>query len=205
MPPQRNPLDRRSHRTRRHLKEALFALILEKGYDAVKIEDITERADIGRTTFYLHYRDKEELLLESIDSITEELLARLPPPGWRVNEPGGDGFVLDAILITFRHAYENAQLYRVILRGAGASRVSGRLHHIISQRATALIAERAAVRGLPLNPQVPLEVFANYFAGALMALVTWWLEAGAPYPPDEMAHMFHQMFFAGGRNVLRAE
>ena len=73
-------LDRRGRRTRRQLKEALFALILEKGYDAVTIEDITGRADLGRTTFYLHYRDKEELLLEAIDSIANDLIARLPPP-----------------------------------------------------------------------------------------------------------------------------
>src|SRR5512133_4407009 len=72
-------LDRRARRTRKQLKEALFALVLEKGYDGVTIEDITERADLGRTTFYLHYRDKEELLLESIDSISEELMEQIAP------------------------------------------------------------------------------------------------------------------------------
>ncbi len=200
--PPRPTLDRRARRTRRQLKEALFALILEKGYDAVKIEDITERADLGRTTFYLHYHDKEELLLESIDGIAEELLARLRPPQWRPDGSEVGGFVRDAILIIFRHADENAQLYRVILRGEGASRVSGRLHRIISGRAVALINERVALSGLPLKAQVPLDVYANYFAGALMALVTWWLEAGMPYPPEEMAEMFQQMFFAGGRQVL---
>ena len=70
-------LDRRTRRTRRSLREALFALILEKGYDAVTIEHITERADLGRTTFYLHYRDKEDLLLEAIDTIAAELIARI--------------------------------------------------------------------------------------------------------------------------------
>lgn len=196
------PLDRRARRSRRLLKEALFALILEKGYDAVKVEDITERADLGRTTFYLHYRDKEELLLESIDGIAEDLLARLRPPQWHAGESGASGFVLDAILIIFRHAHENAQLYQIILRGEGAGRVSGRLHSIISGRATALIHERIAVGGLPVDPQVPLDVYANYFAGALLALVTWWLEAGMPYPPEEMAGMFNTLFFAGGRAAL---
>lgn len=195
-------LDRRARRTRRQLKEALFALILEKGYDAVKIEDITERADLGRTTFYLHYRDKDELLVESIDSIAEELLARLRPPQWRSDETEAGGFVMDAILIIFQHAHENAQLYRVILRGEGASRVSGRLHNIISGRAAALIRERIAMGRLPSQPQVPLDVYTNYFAGALMALVTWWLEAGMPYPPEEMAEMFNKLFFAGGRKAL---
>lgn len=56
-------LDRRVRRTRRALQDSLTSLILEKGYDAVTVEDITDRADLGRTTFYLHYKDKEELLI----------------------------------------------------------------------------------------------------------------------------------------------
>ena len=198
------PVDRRARRTRRLLKEALFSLILEKGYDAVKIEDITERADLGRTTFYLHYRDKEELLLESIDTIAEELLARMPLPMIGSGEQDGGVFVQDAIRITFQHAHENGQLYRVILRGEGASRVSGRLHHIISQIASELLQKRIVMGALPPSPQIPVDVFANYFAGALLALITWWLESGSKYPPDEMAVMFRKLFFQGGRQALTA-
>jgi AcrR family transcriptional regulator len=196
------PLDRRSRRTRRMLKEALFALILEKGYDAVTIEDITERADLGRTTFYLHYRDKDELLIESFESIAEELVSRMPMPMIASGDQDGGWFVQDAILITFQHAYENAQLYRVILRGEGASRVSGRLHLIISQIAAELIQKRIELGLLPQHSQVPVEVFANYFAGSLLALITWWLESGQAYPPTEMAVMFRRLFFQGARQTL---
>jgi AcrR family transcriptional regulator len=195
-------IDRRARRTRRQLKEALFALILEKGYDAVKIEDITERADLGRTTFYLHYHDKEELLLESIESIAEDLFARMPTPLIKAEENNDGGFVEDAILITFQHANENAQLYRVILRGEGASLVSGRLHRIISQIAGELLQKRVETGLLPASPHIPVDVFANYFAGALLALITWWLESGSTYPPEEMAAMFRKLFFQGGRKAL---
>ncbi len=50
-----------------------------------------------------------------------------------------------------------------------------------------------------------MDVFASYFAGALLATVTWWLEADMPYPPDEMAEMFRMLFFQGGRRVLGIE
>jgi AcrR family transcriptional regulator len=199
------PTDRRSLRTRRLLKEALFELILEKGYDAVKIEDITERADLGRTTFYLHYRDKEELLLESIDSIAEELLTRINLPDLNQTDADIAGLVQGAIIISFQHAYENAQLYRVILRGEGASSVSGRLHTIISQTALNILTARTKAGVLPPNPPVSLEVFANYFAGSLLALITWWLEEGAAISPDNMAVMFDRLFFAGGRSALTVE
>ena len=196
------PIDRRARRTRRLLKEALFALILEKGYDTVTIEDITDRADLGRTTFYLHYRDKEELLIESIDSMAEELLARLPTPAWYKEnaEPGSSGLVREAILISFQHAAENAQLYRIIQRGAGASKASSRLHGIIRQKAAELV-QGMVLAGLA-QPRVPMDVFSNYFAGSLLATITWWLEADMPYPPEQMVEMFRQMFFQGGRYAL---
>jgi AcrR family transcriptional regulator len=194
-------LDRRARRTRRQLKEALFALILEKGYDAVTIEEITSRADLGRTTFYLHYKDKEDLLVESMDSIAAELIDRLPPPAWNVaGMPGEAGRVLDAIRVTFQHAAENAQLYRIILRGEGAIQANRRIHGIISKQAAETIS--GGVKQDSLHPQVPVDVFSSYFAGTLLATVTWWLDADMPYPPDEMAEMFRMLFFQGGRKVL---
>jgi AcrR family transcriptional regulator len=156
-------LDRRARRTRRQLKEAFFRLILEKGYDAVTIEDITGQADLGRTTFYLHYKDKEDLLVKSFDGIAAELLSRLPPSAFNVAHPPvntGDG-VMDAILVTFQHAAENAQLYQIILRGEGATRANRRIHAIIRQKAAELVSERLA-QG-QLRPQVPLDVFARRY------------------------------------------
>jgi AcrR family transcriptional regulator len=198
-------MDRRSRRSRRQLKEALFALILEKGYDTVTIEDITGRADLGRTTFYLHYRDKEDLLLESIASMADELIARLPPHDWKTGEaleiPGE--MVQEAILIVFRHAAENAPLYRIIFRGEGATKTSQRFHSIISQQAILLVQDRLRLGDLHL--QVPADVFANYFAGALLALTTWWLEADTPYSPEEMANIFQKLFFQGARQMLGME
>jgi AcrR family transcriptional regulator len=63
------PLDRRIQRTRQLLRNALFALIIERGYESIAIQDITERANLGRATFYLHYQDKEELLKASVKAL----------------------------------------------------------------------------------------------------------------------------------------
>lgn len=208
-------LDRRSRRTRKQLKEALFALILEKGYDAVKIEDITERADLGRTTFYLHYKDKDELLVESINTIADELIARLPPAAYEIAQATDDvpsqkgfdanGIITDPILVVFEHAAEQAQLYQIILRGEGARQTQMRLREIISQKAGEIIGERIRSGKQTAEMRVPVAVFANYLAGSLMAMVTWWLEANMPYPPEEMSRMYRQMFFRGGRWVLGLE
>ena len=201
-PPEHRRADRRTNRTRRQLKEALFSLILEKGYDAVTIEDITEKADLGRTTFYLHYHDKEELLLESIESVSEELLdqiAPIPPSSWNTQPTTLNP--RDPIRVVFRHAAGNAPLYLIILRGEGATRAAQRVRAIISQKVIEVLHE-SVENGAAITPQVPEEVFANYLAGALMGMITWWLETTPPYTPDEMADMFRNLFFQGGRKML---
>ena len=180
--------DRRTARTRRLLRDSLLALILEKGYDAVTIEEITERADLGRTTFYLHYKDKEDLLLKSIEAISDELLAQIS------NTP--------PILLVFQHAATHANLYRIILRGEGAYRATYRLQEMISEAARNFLVMKRTQENIQVNPEVPIEVFLNYFAGSLLGLVTWWLEDNMPYPPEEMAAMFQKLFFQGARQVL---
>ncbi len=70
-------VDRRVRKTRKALREAMQVLMSEKGYDQVTIEELTERADIGRTTFYLHYSAKQDLLLEQFDDLLGQLVKQL--------------------------------------------------------------------------------------------------------------------------------
>ena len=195
--------DRRTLRTRRQLRDALMALILEKGYDAVTVEDITTRADLGRTTFYLHYRDKEELLLESIEAIANDLKAQVNLLQTARQKGGAQA---RPIHLAFSHAAEHATLYRIILQGEGATKTASRLRRIISEAADEFLLARlnalgAAIPNLPGEPQT-IGLVANYFASALLGFLTWWLEADMPYPPDQMADFFLQTFFLGARDTL---
>jgi AcrR family transcriptional regulator len=188
--------DRRVQRTRQQLRDALIALILERGYDAVRVEDITARANLGRATFYLHYRDKEALLLDSIRQTVDDLMAQVSafaPPHLDAGSEAAAAWLQRAIALVFDHAAENATLYRVILRGEGTAAISQRIHAMICQAViTYLDAHRPQQA-----PPVPAEVLANYFAGALLGLLTWWLEHGMPYPPQNMAEMFYRLFYEG--------
>jgi len=82
IPDQTESLDRRQQRTRRLLKAALISLILERGYDDLTIQDITDRADVRRATFYLHYATKDELLAQVLAAMFDELVAQIGP-WWR--------------------------------------------------------------------------------------------------------------------------
>ncbi|MDR3574641.1 MAG: TetR/AcrR family transcriptional regulator [Anaerolineaceae bacterium] len=199
--------DRRINRTRRLLRDSLLSLILEKGYAAVTIEEITERADLGRTTFYLHYKDKEELLLESIEAIANELKTQimnvLPlhyiPASFAEFDREAPR---QAILLVFQHAANNADLYRIILSGQGASKAPIRIRDIIDYTTLDYFKERVLSAGFTPDPHVPLEIVATYFAGSLLSLLTWWLEKNMPYSAEEMADMFAKMFFRGSREIL---
>ncbi|MDO3650831.1 TetR/AcrR family transcriptional regulator [Nocardia mangyaensis] len=73
--------DRRVRRTRDHLHRALIELMIERGYDRVTVSDIIDRADVGRSTFYAHYRDKDDLLLIGCTEFLRREIARTTVPG----------------------------------------------------------------------------------------------------------------------------
>jgi AcrR family transcriptional regulator len=193
------------NRTRRQLQEALFSLILEKGYEAVTVEEITTRADLGRTTFYLHYRDKEDLLMASIGELVEDLIEQmssLPLGEWSVESVGNTSSPAPALALPFQHVAQNARLYKIILRGEGTFSVNQRLREIIIQASSQIINHLAEKEKLTLHPAIPMDVFMNYLAGSWMGLISWWLERDMPYTADEIASMFQRLFMRGAREML---
>lgn len=199
--------DRRTLRTRRNLKEALLALVLQKGYDALTVEEITQTADLSRTTFYLHYRDKEQLLIECVDGMVNDLIqqiTQIPLTAWGREDPGDNSTdpSKSPVQLIFEHAAEHANLYHVTLRVEGAYQALERLQELISSTAASTLSEIADQGGVLLPPQVPLQIFSHYFAAALLGMITWWLENDMPYPPAQMATSFQKMFFLGAYQVL---
>jgi AcrR family transcriptional regulator len=200
-------LDRRVRKTRKALREAMQVLMTEKGYDQVTIEELTERADIGRTTFYLHYSAKQDLLLEQFDELLEQLvgqLALIPLSSW--TKPGGgvkeEDYPGRPIAMIFTHAAENEELYSIVLHGEGVDQASQRLQEMMSRAVTGFIDRKMGDEAEAFNLEFPVELFGNYFAGALLGMIKWWLEEERPYTPEEMEDIFFQLFFPGASNVI---
>jgi len=200
-------IDRRILRTRRSLRQAFYALILEKGYDGVTVGEVTDRADLGRTTFYLHYRDKEDLLMESVRDLVNGLIAQLaqvPPEQWEQpdSSQSAQDIPLTAITYAFQHVAQNAVLYRIILRGEGTFSAAQRVRNIIIKSITEFMEGVTARQSLVFNPELPLDVFLNGLAGAWIGLVSWWLEQERSYTPEQMAVMYDKMFMRSTRELL---
>jgi AcrR family transcriptional regulator len=178
-------IDRRKVRTRQMLRDALIALILEKGYDTITVEDITNRANLGRATFYLHYRDKEGLLLSTLESIFDDLIKLVKPLSFEANATA-------QALIAFEHAAANRDLYRVVLSGQGTGRLMRRVREylagLLQQRIQPLLDQLP-----PDTLPVPIEILAQHIAGSLLTLIVWWLENDLPYSAEYMAQVFQQL------------
>ncbi|MGB3328475.1 MAG: TetR/AcrR family transcriptional regulator, partial [Thermomicrobiales bacterium] len=68
-------VDPRVRRTRRLLEEAVLSLAADQDFASITVRDITTRADVNRATFYLHYRDKDDLCARALDRLLEDLTA----------------------------------------------------------------------------------------------------------------------------------
>jgi AcrR family transcriptional regulator len=188
--------DRRVQRTRELLQKALVELISERRYDAITIQDIVDRANVGRTTFYLHYNSKDDLFIGCHEAIVsqfqfgprfplsrEELLSPDAPPG---------------MIAAYRHLEDvRAQLNR-IFQGKDGLLI---LRRIRDWRAQTIETSLRAAFG-EADCILPFNLLVDYLAGAQTALVQRWLEKRQPYTPENLAQTFHRLQRAAIREAF---
>jgi len=195
VPPKARKMDRRVKRTRRLLREALFELMAEKGFEPLTIQEITDRADLNRATFYLHYGSKDELLADGLEASFDELVAQfdeLSP-----ENPAWDD--LSSILLTYRHTADHADLYKMLLSEKGSSTIIFRMINY-----TAEYGRKQLQDSLPPGTPLPVttSLVCHHTAGSLFALLSWWLQNDMPYTPDYMAEMTRRLCAEGTVAVL---
>jgi len=162
-----------------------MSLLLERGYEAVSVQEITDRADLGRGTFYLHFKDKEDIVwsmiregFEEVDRNARDRFAREIPP-----QPEYYGY-----LNIFQHAEKNRDLYRVMLGGLGSGALTAQASDFLADE----VERDSAFAPVFADTRLPKEVVGQIVAGAVIRLVLWWLETPNPYTPEQMAGMLYQ-------------
>jgi AcrR family transcriptional regulator len=194
-------LDPRVVRTRQQLRAALVSLIEEKGFAALTVQDIVDRAALNRATFYLHYRDKQDLLVQSLRDAIDELMADI---GASTDEQGQ--LVVDEsprpVKAAFEHVAQHAQFYRVMLSAEGvASFIAG----VRDYMAEITLRWLKALQPDSRQSVVPLEIVANSLSWSLLGVLIWWLEHDLPHPPEYMAEQFQLLITLDLRQVLGLE
>lgn len=188
--------DRRSQRTQRLLHEALMSLMQEKRYDNITVQDIIDRADVGRSTFYAHFQDKEDLMTSGLMHLMQ-ILSKM------VAEPSATGE--KRLLPTqelFEHVQENQNLFRGMVRGRGLELFFEKGQEFWIQKLTTDLQAR-----LPegQQPAVPIPVLAQFVAGTFVTMLRWWLDNKMPYSPKEMDEMLQQLIQPAVQDCLQEE
>lgn len=187
--------DPRIVRTRSLLRDALVELIHERGYEKIKVQDITERAMLNRATFYLHYRDKFDLLCQSSEDILNGLIDCLHSS---LQEKEEIDFLSDqphrTFIQMFEHISSNSQLFKVFLTEKNMPHFTSRMMEVIVD----FISE-GMNRMQPDDKKltVPREIAVSYISSAFLGVISWWLEKDMPYTPKYMAKLLMQLGMNG--------
>lgn len=155
--------DRRIARTRLALRNALLSLLPEKGWDDMCVQDICVRADVGRSTFYQHYRSKEELLSESLNELRDMLGS--------IGKEGRDAEAAFAFLpALLAHMVENRNVFRTV--------IGHRSGHIVERRFRAMVVQLLEQDLATRRPDgEACALHARFIAGGWVDMMAWWVDA----------------------------
>lgn len=181
--------DPRVLRTRKLLREALLALIPKQGYAAITIQDITEEATLNRTTFYMHYRDKDELFQQLIAEVLDDM-AQLPKQ--KPDQEANIAYVYRVYRHVFEHVAAHYAFYHLMFTEPSVA--------AFIQQIQARI-EAIAMRWIPPEqwPHVTIapELFISFISTAFLGVIRWWLTHDMPTTPDLMAQQFIRLTLLG--------
>lgn len=175
-----NSNDLRARRTRKLLRDALLELIEERGFDALTVEELAERAMVSRSAFYRYYQDKYDLVEQIFEEAMSALLSAVgemgperPPQVW---------------VKFFEHIARYERFYRVLLGRKGSPWFVRKMRASLAD----MIKEHGRVPSKPNVSDHPTYVFSDEFVPNLVSTmfveaITWWLEQGRPYTPQEIA------------------
>ena len=171
---------RRAARTRTLLENSLLVLIRRKPYEAITIREICAGADVGRTTFYAHYRSKDDLKRHGLEHLRSDLAD--------AHASEAKGARLTFSLPMFEHARAHLENYRALKRNRGGRVALGRIREILSER----VRDELARYGTGC-PNMNADLMREYLVGAYLAILTWWLDNGARMPPAAVDAMFRRL------------
>jgi len=179
--------DRRIQKTKSLLHEALGSLIREKPYDAIVVQEILDRANVGRSTFYMHFTDKDDLLVSGIHDMLRSVQATKWPSAVKRHER-----LIRFSLPIFEHIHRHRQ--------TGSAKMGPRGRAVIHEHLQRVLAEFIA-NGVKKDLQsrrkttcqIPTDLLVQYIASTFILVLNWWLENRNPIPPKDINNLFREL------------
>ena len=183
----RQKTDRRVARTQKLLRDALHSLIHERDYDSIVVKEILDRANVGRSAFYTHFRDKDELLVSAFHDILGVVPSARPQPSDHRNER-----LLWFSLPVFEHLDQLRHAGELKLGPRGRTVLHGHLQKVLA----GLIGEdvRKSFRGRrKAGGQIPPDLLVQYIDSTFILVLNWWVENKCPFSAKEVNGLFRSL------------
>ena len=177
--------DRRILRTRNILGDALVALLHERNFDEITVQDVLDRAGVGRSTFYVHYRDKEDLFLSDVEDFLEQCSTVLKRQNASLKR-------LLPVQELFAHIRQMRVFYAALVKSGKMNDVHALARGFFARS----IEERLQAAGVKMDP-VQRSAQAYALAGSFFSLLDWWVDKGMKADPEQMDALFHRMAWTG--------
>jgi AcrR family transcriptional regulator len=184
-------VDRRIQRTRKLLQDGLLELILEKGFDSVTVQDVIDRANVGRSTFYAHFQDKDDLLLSGFEHLLTEFEKYLMSDEMMNGSPWG------LTLSMFQHAQQQRQLYKALAGKQGSHIALNRIQKYLYTYLHTHLDVHLQQTLSKTKKSMPPEILAHYLASSFISLLTWWLDNDSSYSAEQMNEYYRQLVHPG--------
>ena len=178
-------IDRRVQKTQNLLRGALVSLIAQKPYDSIAVKEILDRANVGRSTFYMHFRDKDDLLVCGI----HEMLGAVPThpsPG-----KGHDRFLWFSLPV-FEHHYNHAHAWGDSIGARGRAILHERLRQVLAKVIRSSVKQDIGAGPKP-GRQIPADLMSEYVASTFVLVLNWWMDKKMPSSPEEINGLFRKL------------
>ena len=175
--------DRRTRKTRQILRDTLLKLLKQKRYEDISVQDIIAQADVARSTFYVHYVDKDDLLTGRHGIFAENL-------GEQMLAHAGESASAFSSRTWFYHIQAQGDILKVLAKDSAMELAMKTLRGIIHDS----IQEGMQAHK---DASMPLSLLVDYLTDTLMTLIKWWFKDGMKYTPEQMDEMFQQLVMPG--------
>ena len=179
--------DARVRRTRDALGDALVALMQEKPFETITVQDVLDRAKVGRSTFYSHYTDKDDLLMSDAEEFFESVSMLLSLRGDKSDR-------VFPVKEFFSHIAEAQQFVNALMASGKFHDNMELAHGLFARGIQRRLSELPKGQGIAAE-ELPAIAYAH--AGALMSLLQWWIDRGMKQSPADMDQLFHRMVWKG--------
>lgn len=187
--------DRRILKTRQAIQEALFSLMLEKQYSKITIQDIIDRANVGRSTFYSHFTEKDELLISNIEHILKMLNSYIVS----FIESTGDKSKVISIIELFEHVKQNSRIIKGLFKSESSDLFFDKAQAYCNDGIEQYLSSKLNKED---KTKVPIAILTNHISSSSLCLLKWWVMNDMPYSPLQMDKYFQELISPCIQNSL---